>query len=173
MSKNRVLIFLAFTLLLSPFTMAAVTESGSILSSRDADPMTDDIIESSEWVEYAKIDGVVIEYRFEGCNSSEEMGYHNTNTVFFRLVNRNAKSVTVSWTTKLFFNGECSNCEKLERSEYQHSVELGSKETIEGNCDSRNSDISIPANFIIKYPGMSDTKLTNFELINLRVETQK
>ena len=176
MSRNKALIFLVVMLASSAFSFSGEKlnfHSRIEASPRKINPKLEDITISNDWVEYTKIGGVVIEYRFEECNSTDEMGYHNTKIVVFRFTNKTNKKVKVSWSNRLFYNGECTTCKNEEHPEHAHFVELEPNSTVEGSCDKRDSNLTIPSNFIIKYPGMSDTKLTNFELINLNVDILK
>jgi hypothetical protein len=126
-----------------------------------------DIEPVAEWTEYETVDGVKIEYVFQECNSQS---VSNQTLVLFRFTNTTNKAVTINWKVKTFRNGSCSNCQSLNKAEFLRSLDLESGEVYEGDCSSKMDKRGyVFSHFIIKTPGMSDSKLTDFELIEIEV----
>jgi hypothetical protein len=133
----------------------------------------DQIARLTTWTIFKELSSVKIEYKFQECNSTVLGGFKNLNMVFFKFTNRTSKNIEVSYMRELYFDGECSNCDKLDRDDNQFTVALGPNEVKEGNCDSQERGLSIPANFIKLVQGMSGTELTDFKLINLETKVIK
>jgi hypothetical protein len=58
----------------------------------------------------------------------------------------------------------------LNKAEFLRSLDLESGEVYEGDCSSKMDKRGyVFSHFIIKTPGMSDSKLTDFELIEIEV----
>jgi hypothetical protein len=138
-------------------------------------PAAQDNIERTDvWTEYRTFGGIKIEYRFQECDSQEPGMFKNMNVVFFRFTNNTSNKLELTWSTELYFDESCVNCDKIERDEYAHSVKLDANQIIEGNCTTKSqTDLYINANFIKLSPGMSGTKLTNFNLVNLQAKAWK
>lgn len=129
-----------------------------------------DIVPVNNWTEYETIDGIKIEYIFQDCNSQS---VSNQTLVLFRFTNTTDKEVTFTWKTKTFRNGVCSNCARLENSEYFQELNLSPGQVFEGDCSSKVDKRGyIFSNFINKSPGMSDSKLTDFEFVEVKVIKQ-
>ena len=138
-------------------------------------PIQEDNIEITDvWTEYRTFGGIKIEYRFQECDSQEPGMFKNMNVVFFRFSNNTSNKLELTWSTELFFDGSCVNCDKIERDEYANSIKLDANQVVEGDCSSiAEFDLYIKANFIKLSPGMSGTKLTNFNLVNLQAKAWK
>lgn len=129
-----------------------------------------DIIPVTTWTEYEIVDGVRIEYIFQDCNSQS---VSNQTLVLFRFTNTTNTEVTLTWKMKTFRNGVCSNCARLENSEYFQKLKLSPGEVFEGDCSSKVDKRGyVFSNFINKSPGMSDSKLTDFEFVEIKVVKQ-
>ena len=120
---------------------------------------------TSEWQEYATVDGVRIEFRMKTCTVRSN---REESLVLFRYTNTTNLAKTISWKTKIWRNGICSNCDKINRPEYAHKISLEANEVIEADGTSKeNSALYIFGNYIKHVQGMSNQRLTNFELIEL------
>ena len=135
--------------------------------------LNEDVARVETWTVFKALSSVKIEYKFQECNSTVQGGFKNLNMVFFRFTNLTNSNIEVSYMRELYFDGECTNCDKLERDDNHFTVALGPKEVKTGNCDSQEEGLSIPANFIRLVQGMSGTELTDFKLINLETKVIK
>ena len=135
--------------------------------------LLDEIPQTENWTVYKETSTFRIEYKFQECNSSEEMGYRNMNVIFFRFTNLTRKNIELTWVRELYVDGECANCDELDHPEHAMSLQLKPKEIVAGHPDFRNDALGIPANFIKLVKGMSGSKVTNFELINLEAKVIK
>lgn len=124
---------------------------------------------NSDWQVLANQDGVLIEYKVQECNN---LTVSNQVLVLFRYTNTSLESKSLSWATKEFRNGACSNCDRLESSEMQRSMLLAPGEVIEGDGSSKTDKrVYLFSHFIERVPGMSEQRLTDFELVNMTVQT--
>lgn len=127
--------------------------------------------QTSEWVEYTTVSGVTIEYKNAECNSGN---FENQNLVLLRFTNSNSNAVTVDWFTEIHRNNTCRNCGAANNPENIHTISLEANETIAGDCGDETmiKNRYVFDHFIELVPGMSDTKLTQFELKNIHVVNQ-
>lgn len=126
---------------------------------------------SKEWTEYSTVDGIKIEYKFQECNSNK---VRNQVLVLFKFTNTTNTNKSISWVTKKWRDGNCSNCHRIDNPEYAHSLTIDANSSVEGDCQSKtNKALYIFSNFVKLSPGMSDSKLTNFELIDIQTQTLK
>ena len=133
-------------------------------------PNPNDLEPTYEWTEYSTVDGILIEYKFEECN------YENVNNqilVLFRYTNTTNKSLELSWRRKIFRNGECMNCHRLENAEHGYSLKLEPNQVIVGQGNDKTDErLFVFSNFIQLTPGMSDQRLTDIEMVNVEVKKQ-
>jgi hypothetical protein len=121
-----------------------------------------------EWTEYTTVDGVKIEYKMKQCESDK---MRPQNLVLFRYTNTTNQELTISWVTKVFRNGHCVNCNSLDSPEHAHTLTIPAGEVVEGDGASKeNKEVYIFGNFINLIPGMTDQRLTDFELVDLTVQ---
>ncbi len=152
-------------LLLLPLLLSA-----GILISNKVYSAQMDITPTYTWTEYMTIDGVTIEYVFQECNSEL---VSNQTLVLFRYSNNTDQEVTLTWKLKTFRNNQCSNCDRLHKDEYTRTITLAPGEIFTGDCTSKADKRSYEfSHFINKVPGMSDTKLTSFEFVDIQVITK-
>ena len=155
MSIKRIFIIQLLVLLLAPLAKAA-----EIVVPKDIYPQY-------EWTEYITSNGVKIEYKFQECNNAD---VRNQVLVLFRYSNLTNESRELSWKTKIFMNGECVNCQKLESTENNYSLILLPNEIKEGDGTTKlDKRMYIFSNFIDLIPGMSERKLTNFKIVGLNI----
>jgi len=132
-----------------------------------SDVVAQDVEISEDWTEYTTIDGVKIEYRMKMCEGDNMRAQ---NLLLFRFTNTTDQELTVSWVTKQFRNGQCSNCQSLDGGEFDRSLTLAPGEVREGDGTSKKiKELYIFGNFIKLVPGMSNQRLTGFELVDLSV----
>tara|TARA_Y100000385_G_C13101528_1_gene644841 strand:- start:3193 stop:3678 length:486 start_codon:yes stop_codon:yes gene_type:complete len=157
------LLFIGF-LLLGMTSMANSEIIQTVLTS------VNDLEPAEEWQVYNTYDGVKVEYRLARCGDGVEL--REQNLLLFKFTNTTNESKSISWTMKMFRDGECYNCHRIERDEYKHTINLAANESIEGDCSVetiRNQALSTHDNYIKHVPGMANTRLTNFELIDVTV----
>lgn len=124
---------------------------------------------SYEWTELFTRDGVKVEYKYQVC---ENATVSNQVLVLFRFTNTTNEIKSLSWSTKEFRNDICTNCHKIDRPEYERTVVLSPGEVLEGDGTSKlDNRVYIFSHFINLVPGMSDQKLTDFEFVNVNVQT--
>ena len=96
------------------------------------------------------------------------------NMLVFRITNTTDQSKECSWMVKIDRNNECYNCAGLEngRTESISRFILNPKQTAEGNASNliTHPELNIFGNFVKLVPGMTEEKLTGFELINLTIK---
>jgi hypothetical protein len=147
----------AFTLLVSK---ASISVSLPILNSIP-EP-------TEEWQEYTTINDVRIEFKRKTCTPIND---REQNLILFRYTNLSSDTQTLSWSTKIWRNDFCVNCERIENPEYAFSITLVPNQVLEGDGSTKaDKSVYIFDNFITLIPGMTDDRLTNFELINLIVD---
>lgn len=120
-----------------------------------------------DWTLFTKIGNVDIEYKYQIC---EFQKVKNQVLVLFRYTNTGDVSQSLSWTTKEFRNGECSNCLFIDSYEYRRELTIEPGQVIFGDGTSKeDKTLYLFSNFIKLYPGMTDQKLTGFEFIDVDV----
>jgi len=125
---------------------------------------------NDNWSEVLTKDGIRIEYKVQECNN---LKVRNQVLVLFRFTNTSSTETKVfNWGVKQFRNGECYNCDRLDTQEFQHSLVLSPGEILEGDGTSTlDQRVFLFSHFINLVPGMSDQKLTDFEFVNVEVNT--
>ena len=120
---------------------------------------------NGNWTEYQVFDGVKVEYRMQEFEAHGRM----QNWLIFRFTNSNSFQVKCSWNVKLHRDNKCANCHSYGGEEFFKSLILESNEQIVSDLNPNNGIlISEFGNFITMVDGMTDTKLTGFELINFK-----
>jgi hypothetical protein len=149
------------TLLLSAFLIVGLNVSASTSTlPYDLEPVY-------EWTEYITIDGIRIEYKFVECNNDV---VNNQILVLLKYTNTTNETRELSWFTKVFRDGDCVNCHRIGSAEHEHTLKLVPNEVVAGDSHKRNDRrLYIFSNFIELSPGMSNQRLTDFEMINLNV----
>lgn len=123
---------------------------------------------TDEWQEYTTIDDVRIEFKRKTCTPIND---REQNLILFRYTNLSNQTKTVSWATKMWRNEICVNCSRMDNPEYAHTITLAPNQVIEGDGSTKaDKTLYIFDNFITLIPGMTDDRLTDFELINLSVD---
>jgi len=121
-----------------------------------------------QWTEYSTIDGVRIEYKFAECHNASVT---NQVLVLFRYTNTTGEDLKVTWKRKVFRNGTCVNCQRLQNAEYGFELMLSPNQVIQGKEDDKSDErLYLFSNFIELSPGMSNQRLTDFEMVNVEVE---
>lgn len=155
---------------LKKFMVAVILLTTSLNSLALDGPQIYPIEISNDWQTVLEQDGILIEYKVQECNN---LNVRNQVLVLFRYTNTSNEIKTIKWSTKEFRDGECYNCERLDTPENMHSMTLSPGETIEGDGTSKmDKRVYLFSHFIELVPGMSDQRLTDFEFVQLNVQSQ-
>lgn len=118
--------------------------------------------QQQNWELYASVKGVEIYTTHAECfpkNIPDQKG------ILIKVVNTTDKSWTVEWDKAIWYNNEPVK-ENVVDSEMHYVIEIGKNETKVGSCDEPRGALYIYEDFITY---KSDTKLTRFELNNIKV----
>lgn len=122
-----------------------------------------------QWQTVLNQDGVRIEYKVQECNN---LNVKNQVLVLFRFTNETSTIKALNWSVKEIRNGDCTNCDRLDAQEFVHSMTLAPNETLEGDGTSKmDKRIYLFSHFIELVPGMTNQTLTDFEFVNLNIQT--
>lgn len=123
--------------------------------------------QNNAWTEYKTASGVKIEYKKAECHQGF---FDNQAIVLLKFTNTNNYNVSISWFTERHRNNSCVNCHKVNDPENTYMLEVNANEIVAGDCEkSMTKNLYIFDHFIDKAPGMSDSRLTQFELQNIQV----
>ncbi len=123
---------------------------------------------SEEWQVYTTVNDVRIEFKRKTCTPIHD---REQDLILFRYTNLSNEPKTISWSTKMWRNDVCVNCDRIENSENAFAINLAPYQVIEGDGSTKaDKTVYIFDRFITLVPGMTDDRLTDFELINLIVE---
>ncbi|MFT5777090.1 MAG: hypothetical protein ACI837_000021 [Crocinitomicaceae bacterium] len=155
------------------FLLLALTSNANPeILNVDSNPLELTIIEpTEEWQVYDTYDGVKVEYRMTRCGDGVEL--REQNLMLFRFTNTSSDVKTISYRFKMFRDGECYRCDQIMKDEYQHEITLLAGASVEGDCSIetvRNQALHIHDNYIKHVPGMANTRLTDFELVDVTVK---
>lgn len=120
-------------------------------------------ISDNEWREYKTIDGVIIYSKTANCDT--EYNTSNNEYYVFKYVNTNNYNVRISWKLNLWNNGVCRSCNLPSPNEYELSVDLNAKQSIDYNC----SDKSFAFKIFKSSPNGNINPEVKFEFDNLKV----
>ena len=123
---------------------------------------------TEEWQEYTTINDVRIEFKRKTCTPIND---REQNLILFRYTNLSNQPKTISWSTKMWRNDVCVNCDRIDNSENAFAISLAPNQMLEGDGSTKaDKTVYIFDSFITLVPGMTDDRLTDFELVNLIVE---
>jgi len=118
--------------------------------------------QNSEWTLYQNVDGVNIYTKNVDCNAKN---IPDQKAVLIKVENTLNQECTIEWDEVIWYNG-VQHTLNLSDGENHSVVELGKKEAQTGDCETPRGALYIFSDFIT-YD--SDTKLTKFELQNIKV----
>lgn len=122
------------------------------------------------WQTVLVYDGITIEYKVQEFNN---LNVKNQVLVLFRFKNESSDIKTLQWSTKEFRHDECVNCDRIGDDEFLHSLTLSPGEIWEGDGTSKmDKRVYLFSHFIELVPGMTNHPLTDFEFVNVSVQTQ-
>ena len=118
--------------------------------------------QEGQWQLYASVDGVDIYTMESDCyptNIPDQKG------IIIKVVNNNNSSVKVEWDKVLWYNDELATNNQTD-DENHYTVEIEKNSSREGDCEVPRGAFYIFSDFITF---KSETKLTRFELQNIKV----
>ncbi len=123
---------------------------------------------TEEWQVYTTVNDVRIEFKRKTCTPIHD---REQDLILFRYTNLSNQPKMISWSTKMWRNDVCVNCERIDNSENAFSISLAPNQVIEGDGSTKaDKTVYIFDRFITLVPGMTDDRLTDFEMVNLIVE---
>ncbi len=145
------------------FVMVAFLNSFSI--GQQSVKKSDQQQAKKEWKLVAEKNGIQVYSVYENCDDNVN-DIHQENAVL-KFVNTTDQKLAIAWDLKIWYNGECINCDKNE-SEHHFAIQLNAGETKKGSCENRN--ISRELLVFSKFLNMENKYLlTKFELQNINV----
>jgi len=119
---------------------------------------------SYEWDLYNEINNVQIFVRHIECHDNTN-GLHYE-YVLLKFLNTSLQSKTISWNEKLYYNGNCVNCDE-NSSELSFETELLPNQQKQGDCKDNNDTFRIFSRFL----NYKDKPiLTKYELFNIEIK---
>ena len=118
--------------------------------------------QTEQWTPINTTEGVEISFRYADCEFNA--GY-DERRVLLKITNTTSDDAIIDWDTKIWYNGECHNCDRLY--EMHKSIEIKAGETRKGVC-SRTEEQSLYL-FVDFVKEEANRVLTDFELVNIQV----
>lgn len=118
--------------------------------------------QDSKWELYSTVDGVQIYTMHSDCYPTN---IPDQKAILVKVVNTTDKVVAVEWDKAVWYNDKLSKANQTD-DENHYSVEVAKNGTIEGSCEVPRGALYIYEDFITY---KTDTKLTKFELQNIKV----
>lgn len=118
--------------------------------------------QNSEWTLYQNVDGVNVYTMNVDCNAKN---IPDQKAVLIKVENTLNEACTIEWDEVIWYNG-VQHTQNLSDGENHSVVKLEKKEALTGDCETPRGALYIFSDFIT-YD--SDTKLTKFELQNIKV----
>jgi hypothetical protein len=114
-----------------------------------------------DWTSLHNDGKVAIEYRYSDCHRPED-GIHKQN-VHFRFTNLTAATQQISYQKKVSYNNKPAAAPSAENT---FAVTLKPAEVLEGSCSLKDNRLAI---FVKMLDGTSQSVMTSFELVNIKV----
>ncbi|MCE3295267.1 MAG: hypothetical protein K0R65_981 [Crocinitomicaceae bacterium] len=123
-------------------------------------------VKSNDWNELYEQANYTIEYRYNICDLKEDGIVKEE--VYLRVNNLTGDTLHVSWDLELVYGERCYNCSG-ENDELKINLVLPPNESISGSCgDDNKYHLRLFSRFL---HGEADSKLSDFNLRNLRINT--
>jgi hypothetical protein len=119
-------------------------------------------VDEKSWILYKSIEGVEIYTQEIDCRTNNAPAQK---AIIVKVVNRNNQTVKVEWDLSVWYNYE-KLVQNVKAGENHYSTDLTANQSVEGNCDAPYGAFYIFKDFITY---VSPTKLTQFELENIRI----
>lgn len=115
-----------------------------------------------KWELYKSIDGIEIYSQEVNCMAKN---IPNQVAIIFKVVNTTDKEIKIEWDLAVWYNG-VEQTSKVRDGEKHYTIELGANEIVIGDCEVPYGALYIYKDFITY---KTDTKLSNYELQNIKV----
>lgn len=119
-----------------------------------------------EWHLLKEDQGIAINYKFEVCDQFDRQ----VAKYILKIDNTNNVQKTIDFAMEMYVNGDCSNCDRIERDEYHSTFVLEPNGMIEGVCGENNKQLEYFSHYTVLVAGMSGKHLTDLKIVNLSVE---
>jgi len=96
---------------------------------------------NNEWTKYQEIDGVTIYTKVVKCNT--EYNPAKNDYYVFKYVNSNNFNIRISWKLDLWQNDVCRSCDLESPNEYELSLDIKAKSTVEYVCSDNSKAFKI------------------------------
>lgn len=118
--------------------------------------------QESDWQLYATVDGVEIYTTESDCQAKNIPAQK---AIIVKVVNTSGSDIKIEWDRAIWYNDKLVT-DNVSDGENHMSVEVKKNSTNEGNCETPYGALYLYKDFITYE---TDTKLTNFELQNIKV----
>ena len=120
----------------------------------------------ADWETYFENDSIKIEFAYQNCEFSSTA---KQEVVAFRFTNLINQTINLNYTTELWHNDQCLNCNQ-ETKEHQKSLTLSSNEIITTNCNGEWKNLVIFSAFITNdNEAKRHESITKFELTKINI----
>lgn len=116
---------------------------------------------SEQWTKFKSYNGVDFYQKTITCNNPNgQIEY-----IIFKYINTTNKDISLKWTLHNYFGENCRSCNLKSPNEYEFTLNLKPKQTIQGNCNSTQHSLKL---FKKDLSNPNSIELTKFEFFNLR-----
>jgi len=115
--------------------------------------------ENENWIQYKKIDGIQINYKYIECNNPSQGTYKEY--IVFKFFNTTDEIVNVSFNTSLWYDGQNKTSDSKENL---RELRIEPKQVFETSCD-KNKEYNIFSKFL----NYKKAELTKFELTGIKI----
>jgi hypothetical protein len=120
--------------------------------------------QTNDWQLYSSVDGVDIFTKLTDCDAKN---IPSQKAYLLKVVNKTEKEVLVEWDKAIWYNDDLLTTSSDGENHYSVLVKENSNN--EGTCDQPHGPYYIFKDFILY---QSETKLTKFELQNIKVDAK-
>lgn len=120
--------------------------------------------QNAEWKLYNEVNNIQIFVKNCDCHDNAN-GIHQE-LILLKFINKSSQRKEISWSEKLYYNGNCVNCDE-KNSELSFEIELLPNQEKLGNCNDNYETFKIFSKFL-NYK--DKPYLTKYELNNIVVK---
>ncbi len=135
--------------------------SGTVFSQNSVKTINN---QNTEWKLYNEINDIQI--FVQNCNCHDNANGIHQEYILLKILNTSLQNKKISWSEKLYYNGNCVNCDE-KNSELFFETELLPNQEKHGNCIDNYETFRIFSKFL-NYK--DKPYLTKYELINIVVK---
>jgi len=95
----------------------------------------------NDWSKYKEIDGITIYTKTVKC--AKEYSTDKNDYIVFKYVNSNDYNIRISWKLDIWHNDICRSCDLESPNEYEISIDIKAKQTLEYMCSDNNKAFKI------------------------------